>query len=307
MGPKGVQTIQMGGQNLYNPYPPNDPNYQAWAKAYDALGGDNTAKLLMVQQGKKFQLPKGPGVSKMPALNLGKDTGAGNSFNGLRTINAAVQYDSEGRPIRNPYLAMVDGQGNLMSQFRMADKIGADIQLDKTALNAIQNRALSTGPSAWASLAEQKQRAEQQNMLNQNMRSVAANQNRAYSSLAARGGVSAGQRERLAMQGQRTGFQGAQSINNQGALQRMGIGLQDQQQKDAFLQQLPGMQQNAAAFDQSQRAYRNTAISADVGNAMKDIHGFNLYQSGATDAALKEWAANKQADAMARSSGGGKK
>ena len=249
-------------------------------------------------------MPNSSAVSANPGLPAtgGIKPGANDqpaAFNGLRSIDAGIQYDDKGRPMRNNYTAMTDNQGNLLSQFRMADKIGADVALDKTAMNTMQNRALSTGPSAWATMAEQKQRMEQQNALSQNNRMAAANTNRSYGLLAAKGGLSAGQRERLAMQGQRTGFQGAQGINNQGLLARQNIGLQDQQMKDQLLTQLPGMQLNAANFDQSQRAYRNNAVNADIANAMKDIQGYNAYQSGSYGDAMKEWAAAESSKAQA--------
>jgi len=229
------------------------------------------------------------------------------AFDGLRSIDATINY-KDGRPERNPYVSMTDRDGKLLSQFSMAGKIGNDVQLDRTAMNALQSRATSQGPSAWAQMATQNQRNEQQNAMNAANRNSMAQQNRQYGMLAGRGGLSAGQRERMAMQGARGAFGATQNIANQGMQQRLGIGMQDDQQKLGLLQQLPGMQMNAANFDQSQRAYRNNATNADLANAMKDIQGFNAYNAGAYSDAMKEWGALESSKAQAKAAGsGGKK
>jgi hypothetical protein len=134
-----------------------------------------------------------------------------------------------------------------------------------------------------------------------------SNQNKAYNQLAQRGGLSAGQRERLAMQGQRQNLQSTQQIKNQGLQNRFQIGMQDEQTKNQFLSQLPGLDLQKANFDQSQRAYQNQASQYDIGNALKDVGGLNAYNAGAYSDAMKEWGATKSAEAQANASSGGKK
>lgn len=219
-------------------------------------------------------------------------------INGPRSIDAQVQYDAQGRPVRNAYIGMTDQQGNLLSQYSMAGKIGPDVQLNNQALNAMRTRALSTGPSAWAQMATQNQQLEQQNAMNAANRNALAQQNRQYGMMAARGGLSPAARERMAMQSVRGAFGATQNIANQGMQQRFNIGMEDEKQKLGLLQQLPGMDMNAATFDQSQRAYRNTAMNADIANAMKDVQGFNAYNADAYTEAMKAWAADKTANAM---------
>jgi hypothetical protein len=236
-------------------------------------------------------------------------TGTGFSQGALSGRDAAIQYDSQGRPMRNAYLGVTDAQGNLRNQFSMSDKIGSDVQLNNQGLDAIRSRALSTGPSAWAQLANEKQGMEEQQAMQNAQRQNQSNFRQGMSNLAGRGGLSAGARERMAMQSMRQQNTANQGILNQGIQNRMNIGLQDQQQKDQMLQQLPGMDMNAANFAQGQRAFRTNAQQQDIGNALKDIGGYNAYRADAFNKAMQEWGTEKSANAQAQASrgGGGKK
>jgi hypothetical protein len=292
-----------------NPYTVTDPRYKQYESAWATTGTDHDKQMALWQGGESAMkaalapaaAPSAP-VAKMPAPKADAAyTG------GLRNVDGAVQYDNQGRPIRNDYLSTTGEDGKMLGQYSISDKIGADVQLDQAGLNAMKARALGTGPSAWAGLAEQKQRLEESGAMNQANRKALSTQNQQYAQLAGRGGLSAGQRERLAMQTARNQFSGGQNVMNQGQTARLNIGLQDQQQKDQFLSQLPGQELNAANFNQGQRAYRDNALNIDIGRALQDAQGQNAYRSGTYDSAMKEWGAEKQSQAMAKSSGGGKK
>lgn len=251
------------------------------------------------------QTPAASDVAAQPA-QVKMDQGP---FAGLRSLNAQIKYDAQGRPIRNDYLSMTDANGNLLDQFQMSKKIGADVNLNTQGLDEIRNRALSTGPSAWAQLAMEKQQQEEAQGINKANRGAQSAQNSAFSMLAGRGGLSAGQKERLAMQGQRQAFSGGQNARNTGLMNRLDIQMQDQKTKDQFLSQLPSQDMAKANFDQSQRAYRDSYINQDNSLGMKDIAGYNAYNANAFDSAMKEWGTSKTADAQAQaarsSSGGG--
>lgn len=227
---------------------------------------------------------------------------------GTRSIQTQVKYDDQGRPIRNDYMSITDKTGALGKQFSLADKIGPDVKLNTQGMDEIRNRAMSTGPSAWANLAAEKQGLEQANAMDQANRGQAGAQTAAFNSLRSRGGMSAGQRERLAMQGAKGAASAQQGVLNQGVLNRQNIMLQDQQSKDQMLMQLPGMDMNAANFAQGQRAFGANAQQFDIGNKLKDVGGLNAYNADGYGKAMQEWGAAKTAEAQrAASSGGGKK
>lgn len=248
--------------------------------------------------------PQGGQVSTMPVGGVKQSPGGPQA---LSSRGAAIQYDDQGRPIRNDYLSVADGQGNLLNQFSLANRIGADVSVNQDGLNKIRENALATGPSEWAKLAGQDQQLKQQNLLNQSNKTNMASQNQAMSQLASKGGISQGQRERLALQGQRQLTAGNQGILNQGMQAQLNIGMQDQQRKDQMLGQLPGMDLQNAQFQQGQRQYKDAAQQFDLGNQLKDVAGFNAYRADSYGEAAKMWGAAKSADAQAAASGGGGK
>lgn len=252
----------------------------------------------------------GSGVSTMPVATNTMKNGGTDSLapNGTRNINSETRYDAEGRPIRNAYNSILNSDGSINNAFSLSRQIGPNINLNTQGADEIRKRAFEQGPSTWARLAEEKQQAEQMNQLQNAQKTSAQGMNAGYNQLRSRGGLSAGQRERLATQGARGLANQSQGILNQGAQARMGINLQDQQMKDQFLGQVPGLDLQNANFQQSQRAYGDAAKQFDLGNSLRDVGGLNAYNADAYGKAMQEWAAGKSADAQVRASNsGGKK
>lgn len=249
---------------------------------------------------KKALLQQPDTVKAQPAMNA-------DPVMGPRSVSTVVKYDAQGRPIRNDYASLTGQDGKLLEQFRMANRIGDDIKIDPTAMNAIQSRALATGPSAWALMAKDKLALETQNALGKNAREATASMNQGLTSLASRGGASPAMKALLAKQAGRNQFTGAQGLRQQNLMGNLNIDMQDDQTKTGLLTQLPGMQLNQANFDQSQRAYRNQAIDLDNQRAMKDIMGLNAYQADGYKEAMAGWGAERTANAQAAAAGGGGK
>lgn len=245
-------------------------------------------------------------VNQLP-IQMGGSTGF--SPSALSSRSAAIKYDEQGRPIRNDYLSITDEMGNLRDQFSMAKNLAPGVNLNTQGLEAYRQMAMTEGPSAWANIATQQQGLEEQNALQNAMRANQQAQNQAFSNLAGRGGLSQGQRERLQLQALRQGIQNSQNIMNQGMQNRLNIGMQDQGNRANMLRDLQSMDLQNANFQQGQRAYMDQAKQSDIGNALRDVGGFNAYQSDAFGKAIQEWGAGKTADAQAKAarSSGGKK
>lgn len=246
---------------------------------------------------------------QLTTLPVQQGPSTGFSPSALSMRNAAIKYDEQGRPIRNDYLSITDEMGNLRDQFSQAKAMGPGINLNTQGLEEYRKMAMQEGPSAWAQMATESQKLDEQNALQNAMRNSQQAQNQAFNNLAGRGGLSQGQRERLQLQALRSGMQNQQNILNQGMQQRFGINTQDQSNRAQMLANLQGMDINAANFAQGQRQYMDQAKQADIGNALRDVGGFNAYQSGAFDKAMQEWGTSKTADAQAKAarSSGGKK
>lgn len=320
-------------QNVFefNPYREGTAQHQQWqqrqaqalqqgqreqlrnelSQKYDRYyAGDVEAARIAALRGGQPQAGPGAMPNQLPAQGAGggQMSAQVEPRAGLREVQTQLKYDAAGRPIRNNYTSITDAQGNLASNLSLAGRIGPNVQANTAAIDALRSRATAQGPSAWAQMAEQNQRLQESQALGNQNRMNMANQNRAFNSLAQRGGLSAGQRERLAAQGMNQGLRGQQQIMGQGMQQRLGINMQDEQMKNQLLGQSASADMNLANFNQGQRAFNANAQQFDIGNSLRDIGGLNAYNAGAFSEAMKEWGATKTADAQARAaSGGGKK
>jgi len=251
--------------------------------------------------------PQAGDVSTMPTGGVKGSAQTPGGSQSITSRSAAIKYDDQGRPIRNDYLSIADSSGNLLNQFNLSNRLGADVALNQDGYNQIKANATAVGPTDWAKMQLADQSLKQANLINQSNKSNVSAQQQAMSQLASKGGISQGQRERLAMQGARQQTASNQGILNQGMQQQLQVGLQDQQRKDQFLNQLPAMDMANANFNQQQRQYRDAAQQFDLGNQLKDVAGFNAYRADAYGEAAKMWGADKSANAQAAASGGGGK
>lgn len=241
------------------------------------------------------------------------------------------------RPAYAQQFNALDSNNNLSEQYKVnAAKVGAlksnvgeldkrlsGIQLDKTGLNEIQNRALSKGPSAWAQMAGQQAETQAQQQRSQAGQAAGQAQADARSGLAMRGGLSSGSRERLAASGANNQMNAMQNIGAQAATAKQNIGLQDEQQKQQMLMQLPGMQlaalqpemQKAGAWQQmagqeqalgNQRdlanmSAENQANQFNMQNTMGAINQKNQQAMDKYKTDMSSWAAEQQARATEKS------
>lgn len=148
----------------------------------------------------------------------------------------------------NPDTGMLKQQYLLNAQ---PDVNVGKLDVNTTALNELQNRGLSQGPSTYANILGQQQALGEQNALSDVARSNAGASSSAYSQAASHGGLSTGGRERLATLGQNNLAAGQQGVLRAGMGQRLDIGAQDEAQKLGILQSLPGMQAQLGGLQES--------------------------------------------------------
>ncbi len=119
------------------------------------------------------------------------------------------------------------------------------INLDKTALNELQKRALDPNQSAWAQMMLGKEDLAKSGLVDTNARQGKAGLSSAFSALASRGGLSAGARERIAKKNSLDVLLGRQGIEAGSAANKLNIGIEDERNKTDILKALPGMQVQA--------------------------------------------------------------
>jgi len=240
----------------------------------------------------------------------------------------------DGSPVRPEFESQIDpATGLLKSQYQMSvDKLQAGkadlFELDPSSMEGLQafkKEALREGPSQWAQLQQQMLEQQKGTDLDKAARQAGAAGAQARGSLAMRGGLSSGARERIATGGARDLMRSKQDIQRGSRASGLQLLSDDERNRLAMLSQVPGFETDIGKFNVDQRTGQQ---QFNIGQ-QTDADRFNIEGAGRTkafniEAALrgigqergeemdiykeqqKKWAAGKQAEATAASGGGGK-
>ena len=230
-----------------------------------------------------------------------------------------------GRPTLAKHKSSLDKKGKLAKQYRLDEKSAQldlkklptldikNLQPDKTAYNAIKDRAMTKGPSAWAAMQNEKLNLEKENLLGDVSRNAMADQATAESSLAMRGGLSSGSRERVAKAGLNAANMGRQNVFRQDAANRLGLGIADENQKLDLLKTVPGMDMALAGYNADLNRFNsgmtmdankfNKGVDLDVQRynsmgGLQGLQGENTYNQYKYGQDMMGWAAEKTGQAI---------
>lgn len=234
----------------------------------------------------------GGGSEAARALGYGKGPGGGQSFEWGAGMPQAPQFQS-----------LRDQSGLLGNKNLRLDK-GQDITMNTQGLEEIRKRALGTGPSAWAQMAQQKAAGDIANQRSAATASGNSAQAQARAGLASHGGLRGGAAERLALGGQQNLMSQRQNLASQGAQNNLNIGLQDETQRTELLKGLPGMETQALQPQILNRQAGTEAQKYNIGNALQDKYAQDQAAQTAYQQQMQTWAAKNQADAIAKAGGG---
>jgi hypothetical protein len=210
------------------------------------------------------------------------------------------------RPTMPLFNSLRDAKTGMLSNPNYNLKAGPDVLLDKRGLNAVRDRALATGPSAWAGLAAKNQALEEAKARDRAGANAAAGSAQARAALASKRGLSGGAAERLAGTSARDLMMSRQGVGQAGQTARAQIGLQDEQQKMDLLKQLPGMEVQALDPEFKNRQMNVDTSKYNIDQALKDKYTEDQAKQNEYQEQMKAWAANEQANSIMRA-GGGKK
>lgn len=233
------------------------------------------------------------------AVDIGKKLFDPLNITGLNSPNTpGTPAFNQAAPTRPAWESQIDpATGLLKGPLNMA---WDQNQPDQRGIDAFRDRALSTGPSAWQDEALKQEGLQEQGLKNSASQQAASSDAQARSSLASKMGLSPAAQQRLAMQNSRDKMNSLQNVGFQGANQRANIGLQDEQMKNQFLQQLPQQ-------DLAQNAQKIQLGEWNVGNALNEQNAKRAADLSTYNSQMQDWAAQKSGDAMRQSGSGGKK
>lgn len=202
----------------------------------------------------------------------------------------AKQYSVPGKPA-DPTFGSAVQNGQLSDLY----KVNAQTASMGQAGQELRNRALATGPSAWAQLQTQQQGLEQQNAMNAAAQQTAGANAQAQAGLAMRGGLGSGSRERLAASSAWNQLAAGQGVRNQGMQNRLGINIADQEQKNAMLGTSAGMETDLSKFNTGQV---NTAAGMNAQTAFNNLQGQNQFNQTTYGQKMADRGATMNANAM---------
>lgn len=211
------------------------------------------------------------------------------------------EVDAEGRPVGKQFFSLIDPKtGLLYSQYQVAPKTLDDSKL--AGYQAVKQRALSTGPSAWAQLMLEKQKAEELAARDAAARQAATQAAQARGQLAMRGGLRGGARERLAQYSMRDALAARQDVAKQGIGSRFGILTEDESQRMKLLPQFAEQEGKLAEYN---LGLTNNAQKYNIEQALKEKAARDEAEMQQYQERMKGWAAEKEAQATASQGGGG--
>lgn len=207
----------------------------------------------------------------------------------------AYNYFDMNQPGRPDYNQAYDPA--TMSMLPEIAKMLEAIQMDKRGLEKFRGEALREGPSAWAKLAQQKQALEEKDARERGGREQATRAAEARANLAMRGGLTSGARERVAKAGMKDYLDMSQEVGRQGGLNRLQIGMNDEQNRIQQLGMLPGMEAAALQPELEKTRLHGQARQYDIEQAVKEKQARNAWAMDQYKEQMSAWAANRQARA----------
>lgn len=184
----------------------------------------------------------------------------------------------------------------------------AGTNLDTQVLDMLQQEAMRTGPSAWYTLAAEKQGLEEQGLKDAAARQALSGSAQARAALAMRGGLTGGAAERLAKSGQSDLMRSRQEVGRQGVLNRAQLGISDEEKRMQTAAMIPGMQaqkfqtemQKLDAWNQGEKA-KQQAAQMNIQNALAAVSAQNQAELEKWQSKGEMWGAERKAQAQENS------
>ena len=209
---------------------------------------------------------------------------------------------SGGYQVSNPpysppvYTTIADSSGNLPANYTIQNPLSS--QPNYLTQYADRATGLNNLTDPWIGLQRQQIASAQSQGTDAAKQSIAGQIQQAYEQLASRGGARSGARENLATAGQGQMFQAIQQLGRQASDQNRQVDLNAMQAGLGIQAQLPGLQVQRGQFDasvQQNNIANMLAERARAYQAQQDIYNTQM----------TTWAAQQQAQATAKSAGGG--
>ena len=249
-------------------------------------------------------------ADKIEASWLDK-TGIGQNGGGGGGGGGGAQITDIPMPELPAFSSMLDGQGNLKSEFNFDPSlINADderFKLDNTAYDMLSQIGQGKTDVPWLADAKAAQGISNLQLLENAKKEAASGAAAAQANLAMTGGLRSGARERLGAQGIEQGLMASQNARRQGNLANLGLDVEGGKQQMDILSALPGLdvarKGYGAGLEQFNIGQQNLGKQFNIGTLSTDLARKGQHDQFGYGEKMKFKGAKETADAI-RSSGG---
>jgi hypothetical protein len=214
----------------------------------------------------------------------------------------AVRHHSDivANPIRPEYDTLMGEDGLLKTPYKFDGKTLDPNNLE--GFQAIKKDAMRQGPSAWANLMMESQKLDQHRASDDAATQGNSALAQARSSMAMRGGLGSGARERLGGSALREIMNARQQIAGRGEQQRLGIQTTDETNRQGLLKEFMGAEGKLAAYNND---IGNKSQEFNIQRAIEEKRAKDAFAMDTYKEQMAKWAADRQARATENSGGGG--
>lgn len=216
---------------------------------------------------------------------------------------AAQGLNEDGSPIRQAWDSLVDDSTGKLKKGYTMELTGLDPN-SWEGYQKYKQEALRSGPSAWASLQKQQNAASTLANKEAASRQALSGMNQGLSSLAMRGGMSAGARGLASRGAGRDMLMARQQASRAGDTANLQTNTTDEQNRINQLAALSTSEQNIGQFN---KTLEGKQAEFNIRNLLQENQGKRAHGDMTYQEQMKKWAADKQAEATANSGGGGGK
>jgi hypothetical protein len=212
------------------------------------------------------------------------------TVNGFMGKNGATGgYDESGRPIRPGFQSLlgVDEATGKYNRFSLPEELQAKQIVGQEGMNQLKDRALATGPSAWAQMQTQAQGMEEAKALGDISKQGNSAMAQAQGQIARGGGLRSGVGAMMAMRNSQDQMLQKQNARRGGIQDRLQIAMQDDQTKNSLLQNLVGGDLQAQQYN--------------IGNVLQEKRTKDAADMAAYGQDMEAWAAKQQGKAISNS------
>jgi len=215
-----------------------------------------------------------------------------------------TQIGPDGMPIAPEWKDLIDpATGQLRKEYQL--QVGGINRGDLQGYNQFATEAQRAAgtDSAWAQAQKAKLGQEEAMAKDAAARQALSGQAGAESAMAMRGGMNTGARSLLALNAQKNLLGARQGVQQQGILNRLNVGVQDETNRQNQLQQLIGNEMNLGQFN---KTLEGKQAEYNMNNLGREIEGRRSWEQQQWLTRMKDAAAGKQAEAIKQSDSGGK-